>query len=812
MKSPDPSTMRYANSGGSRQRSSICPLLIAACGVCTIAQAQDVESLDAILGAEVPDSEVAQQQSGQPESLDMIPVESMEPEEPPPRSRRPPQSRIIEEIIVTAQKREENLQDVPLSIQAFSAEALDARGISDVQQLQQVTPGLQYSTMAGYPIIFLRGVGTDSFLPTADQSIATYIDGIFIPTSNGIIQGLGGIERVEVIKGPQGTLFGRNSTGGAINITTRKPGENFEASAQIAYGNYNERRAKAHLSAPIGEVLGASGDVIYSEVDNQYTHIDGRQIAPEKSLSGRVRLNFHPTENFDIDLSYFEVDAEGMGTSIFKNTKPSLLAQALTITPQENNYVAESDTVIGFHAIHELLTGTLSWRLPWFDFKLIGSDQFLKTFDNGVDFDGSPRPIAVFHTDNQYSDLRSAELQLLSNREWGSDRLEWIVGVYYLRGDSGVDPGSFAGAANLLSLLPTGLRDALPDSPVLDLLNRGFRLAIRGAQSTEASAVFGQASWDFTDWFSATVGGRYQTEERVLLFSNVNVLLPDDSEIPLFSYDSRSESFSNFSPKLALRVRPSDDIMLFASVARGFKSGTFNVVTLSTPGDYVDPETVTTVDLGIKADLFGQRLRLNAAVFGTNIEDLQATFISLFSGGTVSMENVGKAEVRGAEFDLTLLPFMESNPGLVVTASAAYLDSKYTEYPNASGFDPNTGLYSQNNDYSDNRIVRSPKLTAGFGLAQTLGLGERTELEIGADAYYNDGFWYDAANTVDQESYTLVSARLSLLYRPWNLRATVFGTNLLDEVYHVAKFTTDFGTKSTLDYPLRYGMRLDWRF
>jgi iron complex outermembrane recepter protein len=153
-----------------------------------------------------------------------------------------------------------------------------------------------------------------------------------------------------------------------------------------------------------------------------------------------------------------------------------------------------------------------------------------------------------------------------------------------------------------------------------------------------------------------------------------------------------------------------------------------------------------------------------------------------------------------------------ANPGLVVTAGAAYLDALYTDYRSGSGFDETTGIFSSNLDFTGNTIVRSPKVTANLGLVQTLLLGERSELEIGVDWYYNDGYFFTAQNSVEQGAHDLLGARLSILYMPWDLRVTVFGQNLLDERYNIGKFELDFGVNTTLGDPRTYGLRLDWTF
>eukprot|EP00456_Euglypha_rotunda_P053149 TRINITY_DN4286_c0_g1_i4.p1 TRINITY_DN4286_c0_g1~~TRINITY_DN4286_c0_g1_i4.p1 ORF type:complete len:322 (-),score=78.08 TRINITY_DN4286_c0_g1_i4:11-949(-) len=248
------------------------------------------------------------------DSLNTIPVEGPAQEATPEAAQSAPRNRFIEEVVVTAQKREENLQDVPISVQAFSAEALDARGISDPVALATITPGMTYSQTASYSIIYIRGIGTDAFIPSADMSIATYIDGVYFPFSHGLAQNFGAVERGDVLKGPQGTLFGRNSTGGAINVVTKKPGRDFEASFQSSYGNYNDFQERGYVNVPIGDTLAVSVSGLYNHSEFYYDLTPSsphQPLPPEISKGGRVRANWAPNEYFDITLSGLLLEQTG---------------------------------------------------------------------------------------------------------------------------------------------------------------------------------------------------------------------------------------------------------------------------------------------------------------------------------------------------------------------------------------------------------------------------------------------------------------------------------------------------------------------
>ncbi|HEY1075412.1 MAG TPA: TonB-dependent receptor plug domain-containing protein, partial [Fontimonas sp.] len=224
-------------------------------------------------------------------ALEVIAVEPLRAQATPAPSAPSAVATALEEIVVTAQKREQSLQEVPIAVSAFTDFQLDSRGIVSVKDLGTAVPGLQFTDLAGYNLIYLRGVGTDAFIPAADPSIATYLDGVYFPSAHNMVQSFGALERIEVLRGPQGALFGRNSTGGAINIFTRTPGQEKEVSVQASYARFDDLKTRAHVSLPFGDRVAASFSGFYNREDNYYTLDNGNKELPQEiGKGGRVRL------------------------------------------------------------------------------------------------------------------------------------------------------------------------------------------------------------------------------------------------------------------------------------------------------------------------------------------------------------------------------------------------------------------------------------------------------------------------------------------------------------------------------------------
>jgi iron complex outermembrane receptor protein len=734
-------------------------------------------------------------------------------------------SRVLEEVVVTAQKREESQQEVPIAIQAFGGGALSAFGIEDTTQLGRIVPSLQFTEVIGYTLIYLRGVGTDAFVPSSDPSVATYIDGVYMPSSVGVFQSFGGVERVEVVKGPQGSLFGRNSTGGAISVITKRPNPTdieLELSAELS--NFNGRRYKAYLSTPVTDWLSISVSGISYRADEYYQQAN-RELPPVKTDAGRVKISFRPTEEIELELAYFKSQQVTASSILSENNSPSTLGSLLLIQPSDDDYYTEADFPAGIRSEQEVVYGSLFWQVPWFDVKVIGSDLHSFTTDTGFDFDGSAVPIAAFTTNNQLIDYQTLELQFLSNDE-DNEWFEWIAGLYYMESTVGYDPGHLFLAPNLVNGLlgnvlglPSSLSD--PISTVLSALpldstplgSRGVVIDINGLLGTKSQSAFAQTTVHATNWLDVTLGGRYQEEERFLIKSESSLSQPDGGgNVDLFKFPLRGNTVTNFSPKVVLSSFPIDDVMIYLSWSKGFKSATYNLVSIYEEPDYVEPEEVTQYELGVKSEWLDGGLRFNAAIFQTTIDNLQSGFVSLLAGGAVTLENAGQARIEGAEFDATIVPFTNWNPGFVLNLNMGFLDAKYTDFSDGAGYDETTGLFTNNLDFTGNDIVRTPEMTGGVAITQAIALGDKQEIEVGVDYYYNSGFSYTPKNSVNEPDYTLINGRLSYFYIPLGLRLTVFGKNLENTKYHYSKFQTDFGVNQTLSAPRQYGVRFEMEY
>ncbi len=746
---------------------------------------------------------------------------------PDSRADNAPRSRLIEEIVVTAQKREETLQDVPVSVQAFSGELLDALGVTDQTDLQRITPGLNITTQVSYVMTFLRGIGTDATI-AADPSVATYIDGIYYPFASNLAQNFGAVDRIEVLKGPQGTLFGRNATGGAIAIYTEEPDtERIHGELLASVSDFNTQMYRAHANLPLGEHFALNATAMKSSTDGYY---EGRQGNPEEAMPGdemtgyRIKARLRPTDNLDIRLAMFRFEMESYNGSAAFTSEPSFLGSLIGIQPQPGYSGSVDSYPKNITDDNTVYYGSLSYNAPWFDVKLIGSDQRMDTI--GVrDFDGSRLPVSTFETPSQFIDAQSAEVQLLSNGEAGPEWVEWILGAYYFRSVNGFGDLNFViggvdlGSGRLAGLpLPGGLVNVLRQLGPTGALN------MVGLIGTDSRALFTQATFDMTDWFALTLGGRYQIEERYIVESTVGLARTDGPQTPLFDNTDRSvDSHGNpypardeqkdFSPKVTFEFRPfDDDTLLFVSWQQAVKAATYNTIVIYTQPNYVAPEEIEAFEVGLKTSAFDGLVRFNAAAFHYNVENLQTYYLSLLAGGVISFQNAGQARIVGADFDGFVQLFPSLVDDLVLSGGAAYLDTEYLDFDGASGFSDN-GTFVSNQDYSGNELIRTPKFTTTLSLSKTWQVPGGWPA-TGVDGYYTGDFDYEASNRDAslQESYWLVGARVSALLERWNLRLTGGVRNPTDEFYTAGFFATDFGVQPTLAPPRSYYTQLIWNF
>jgi iron complex outermembrane recepter protein len=832
--------------------SHAAPAVAAAMGllVCSPSWAQPQDSeLDFLLDTEqntttapvddpAPESNApaATDESGDAQAVtELIPVEPLA--EPPPESpvAQRSRSRLVEEIVVTAQKREENLQEVPISISAFSMDKLDASGVTKVQELDKVTPGLTFGSSFGYSIVFMRGIGTDAFLPSADHTVPIYVDGI----NQAVIQGdsttLGRIDRVEVLKGPQGTLFGRNALGGAINVVTKVPNSDhgFFGDMKLERGNYNKTVADLYLNIPLGDHLAASLSGFSIEQDRFYNNeVEGVPQVDVYQRGGRLRLRWEPTERLWFDLGATLTEVSDTGSLIGENTRPSAVLGAALPRDNDLDRRVEHNTTGGFAARSEIFDLRAGLHGSWFDTKLLGSIQSMDVLFSRLDFDSTTLPIASFDGGSrtpgvrQFAEQATAELQFLSNDSTpGASWLQWVAGAYYLKSEAGLDPVIFQVGRDALT--PTSLAglapllDAVFGGLGLEPFSDGVTLVTKGILDTESLSFFAQGTVSLTDSLSLTLGGRYDEESRDLLEGLLGARNPVTGEIvTALRFPVDKVTTERFAPRAALSWFVTDEINLYTSYSIGYLSPTYNTANFTSAPDLVEQEKATAYEIGAKAILFGRALQLNVALFRTELDNIITGFFGLTSGGVVRFDNAGDGLIEGAEMDFQWLPMPDSNPGLGLSGSVSYLDARYTDYPNGRGFDEATGIsFGEGTsplpprDFTGNRIVRTPKLSYTLGVSQTIALGDG-EVEVGVDTYYNDGYFFSPQNSelVEQPRYQLLNARVGYLYAPWNLRVTVFGRNLTDKDYLLQAIMQEFGRTQTLAEPRTYGVTLNWSF
>ncbi len=750
-------------------------------------------------------------------------------------------SRALEEVVVTAQKREENVNDVPISIQAFSPDQLAAFGVENTTDLMKVTPGLDMGTQAGdFTSVFMRGIGSEAWL-SSDPSVATYVDGVYYPFSPSVAQNLKGVERVEILKGPQGTLFGRNAVGGAINVVLKKP--DFEetwteislaASKAEARDTYD---VNMFVNVPLTDTVAMNFAATYGQDDKVFSEdstIAGKPIPADKLFGGRVMLRWQASENIDTRLTLQGAKRDGTST-VAANINPTPLGTAVGIDGEDGrNYKVNPDLPSYGHLQSFVISSQTDWLLPFMDIKLLASHQAHSNPYN-YDYDGTEFPGASFIVHRHEADIDEIELQLLSND--GSIWSDWLTltgGAFFFKNEQGFDPVEVTvGGLNPENLdalgvdLPPALLDAL--SPVLDTVTNEFKipsyaLSNIGLVGTKSWSVFLQATAEVTEWMSITLGGRYQNEERGVVQSETTIRLPNGDELPAFKWTEARDEQDNphplndvtkgFKPKVAVDFRPWDDgTLIYLSYQEAVKAHSYNAFAFYLPPAYVEPEETTAYEIGLKTMLFEETMQVNLAAFRYEIENLQTQSISLTNGGALSLDTAGTAESEGFEFDIKADIFPSYFGSLVATINGTYIDAIYTDYTDGAGHDPETGVFTQNNDFTGNRVTRSPEYTGSASIANTWMI-PGGPLEATVSYYYNDGFFYSASNDerYSQPKYDLWGAHVSYLLEDSNLRFTLSGQNLKDEFYTAGMLKLDFGALASLGTRRTIGLRIDYEF
>lgn len=690
----------------------------------------------------------------------------------------------LEEIIVTAQRREERLQDVPISVTAVGGRELASLGVTGTTELVRAVPSVQLTQSGPSAIFFVRGVGNTSGTIGEEGANALYIDGVYLGDLTSAAMKFNNIERVEVLKGPQGTLFGRNSSGGLIHIITREPGDETVLSGKLGYGNYETLQGQVYGATPLSENL--SIDLALTGKDQSQGF--GQNFATGKSVQkgwywgARSKLVYRPTDQTKFVLSgdyYKDNNDYQNGFNLFRGSVGFGGATYLgdyNLNTTDPAYAHIRSWGVGLTVEHEL---------DWATLTSITGRRAVKVRSE-FDADYTPTFLAHAYVPSRVKTFQQ-ELRLASA---ATTPFNWQVGLFYYNAVANVDGFDVS-------------------TPV-----RTTRIFNR--METNSYAAFGEVGYDFTETTHLTVGARYTRDKRDL--EGRIVILPGNAVV---SPTPQSLSTGKLTYRVALRQDLSEDINVYASYNRGFKSGIF--ATTGSPADPpVRPQTIDAFEIGLKSQLLNNMVRFNLAGFHYKIDGYQVR-ASPGPGQTLLL-NAASVKVDGIEGELTIAP----TRGLQINANATYLDSRFSRFPNALfnyqlpatcpanlAGTPNPGLIGPGprtgggincvGDASGLQTPLAPKFASTVGVSYRTDVGERSSLTLNGLWNYSSTIYFEADNRLKQPGRSIFNA--SVEFRPdpsWGIEAWV--NNLTDKRYYYTGVTGTTGDQGILAAPRTYGV------
>ena len=684
------------------------------------------------------------------------------------------------EIVVTAQKRSERLLDVPMSINVATGETLKAAGIQSTADLQQISPGLVAANSGAFAFTpTVRGISSSGTSPGDEANVSVYLDDVYIGAPLAGLFDLKNIERIEVLQGPQGTLFGRNSTGGAIRVVTRAPSFTPEGELSADYGfDFNELRVGGYVSGPLSEKVAASVSANYVNNDGYVKGIsvnEGKRFARSDNWNVRAKLLFRLADNFEAtiagDYSNRDDDAVYAVVPVGDQNSSRSVPGAVLAGPLE--YSGSTAPVA------KVKSRGLSLDMTWDTFAVTIRSITAYRRANGVyqtdrDRINVPGGAAGF---GQGQKTFSQELNF-SGPSTGT--LAWIAGLYYYSSDAYVSNfDSYIGDA------PSG---AISSSFASDV-------------KTKSYAGFGELTLNATERLHFTLGGRYSSEKKELNFRDLIRAAGLRTGADEHSWDSVTY-------RAVARYEIADDSNIYASVSSGFKSGVYN--SYAFPINRVDPEKITAFEIGAKAKI--GEIRLSAAAFHYNYSDIQVQAQNNQNNVLViSLQNAAKASVTGYEGSIAgpIGDHFDFNLGFSALPNAKYDDFTAAQiyFSNATGGATSIVPF----DASGSRIVRAPKFqgNARIGYKQELFSGM---LRANLSYSYRSGFYWQAANSVHEPSNGILNTKLSWTDPADKLTYSVWAENLTNEKYSMYTTIGTIGVSAAYAKPRLIGVGVDYQF
>jgi iron complex outermembrane recepter protein len=699
------------------------------------------------------------------------------------------------DIVVTAQRRSEKLRDVPLSVNAFSGRQLQDSGVNDTLALTTITPGLKMDKVGGFAIPAIRGITTAYTAPGGDLNVAVYLDGVYQASTNGNTFDLPDVDRIEVLKGPQGTLFGRNATGGAIQIFTRDPSYEITGELTAGYGNLNDKLVKGFVSAPLVDqrvALSLSGYVR----DNDGYNTDlltGGHATPLNSKVLRAKLRIDPADGVKIIFTgYYSRRSDAStayGYALNGNTIGNLFPGSIIATQPYT--VAASRKMIGYiksygfsgRLVADVGPGTLTATTGY------SHNNVPQPAD--TDYGFNPNSTGIYYDTFGVDESVSQEVTYATNLQGPFNAL---IGAFFIDGFGAYVP--------------------------LNVTTPAFSASIYGRQNYRAYAGFGEIYYNLTDRLKVIGGLRYSWEKRSLLNATTTIGAPQ----PPYRLIGE-KSWSSVTPRASIKYEISPETNVYFTYSKGFKSGVFNTAAgaLQANGSLplANPEKVDAFELGFKGRLAAW-LDVNAAVFRYNYKDVQVNAYTCVPVGSPTclplsiLQNAASARITGLDLDATA----KVSPSLDLRMGVSVLDAKYRQFTNAPSLMPktdaqgrptNTGNVSVPLDVSGYQMIRAPKFTI-TGTATYRHELAGGDFRLSGTVYHTSSFPFTFDGRVRQGAYTTLDGRVSWSPEGSGLTFSVYGRNLTDRQIILATFISESSDGISIGAPRTYGAEISYKF
>lgn len=701
----------------------------------------------------------------------------------------------VAEIVVTAQRRSQNLQNVPIAITAVTADSAKNFGTISTSSLPTAVPSLQFNRQPGTGVTpFLRGVGS-SEPAGAEPEVAIYIDDVYIGNSSAADFSFNNIDSIAVLKGPQGTLFGRNATGGVIQVHTLDPNHKAAANVQAGYASYDTRYGNLYATTGLTDDLAVNFAATGRDQRDGYGHnlVTGKDTMSAWNYAFRGKLLWEPGSDTRILLSgdySNQYDQAGGNFVVLPGTV------SLGGGPSTGDRFGTYSTPNDFTRVKTWRgSGKITQKLG--ELQLVSITSYTKTKQKfQLDLDGNPAGLDLLSVDvDAPSHALSQELQLQSKSD---SNLTWIIGAFYYDSYYGFKQRETGSLFPLIAPIPFGTyRDLIAP---LDL---------------RSLSAFADATWEFLPETKLTAGIRYTSDHYKM--DRFRLVGENGAEL---ANPSVSKTFSRPTWRAVLDHRFSPQILAYLSYSRGFKSGRFNV----SDGGLIKPEKIDAYEAGLKTDLFDRKLRVNLAGFHYDYSNIQ---VSQNVGGVNQVRNAAAARINGVDLDATFVPSRRLN----VTSGVSFLDAKYKSFPDgpynvpnpvtcadgAPGLPPQTtptptgGYTTCSVELGGNTMPQAPRFTMSVAATYTLPTSFGN-FDLNVSLYHNSGFYWEPDNNFRNPRYNLLNASLTWRSEDEKYEVRVYGRNLLDEYYFTFQNSGALGALGSPVMPVNFGGEVTVRF